>query len=103
MNPKTNQIELAAISGLFVLLSLWGIVWDVTSGLLASGIDGIMLLAICLMMGGVFSLELLLIAHGVGWVKFPGKSAAAPAAPAQAPATTQAPAASAPQTAERTK
>jgi hypothetical protein len=103
MNPKTNQSELAAISGLFVLLSLWGIVWDVTSGLLAGGIDGIMLLAICLMMGGVFSLELLLIAHSVGLVKFPRKSAAAPAAPAQAPASTKAPGASAPQAAERTK
>lgn len=104
MNPKTNQSELAAISGLFVLLSLWGIVWDVTSGLLASGIDGIMLLAICLMMGGVFSLELLLIAHSAGWVKFPArKSAAAPPATAKAPASTKAPAASAPQTAERTK
>lgn len=101
MNPKRNQIELAVISALFVLLSLWGVVWDVNSGLLASGIDGIMLLAICLMMGGVFSLELLLIAHRAGWVKLPARKSAA--VPGKIVPANQAPAASAPQPAERAK
>jgi hypothetical protein len=104
MNLKTNQIELIVISSLFILLSLWGIIWDVSSGLLASGIDGIMLLAICLMMGGVFSLQLLLIARSSGWVTFPArKSAAAPAAPSKSTASSQAPAASAPEAAQRGK
>ncbi len=106
MNRNRNQIELAVICGLFVLLSLWGVVWDLSSGLLASGIDGIMLLAICLMMGGVFSLELLLIAHRAGWAKLPARKSAPAATATTAQKTagaTQAPAAPAPQTAERAK
>ena len=43
MAPKSTAIEISAICGLFILLALWGIVWDITSGLLTSGIDGIML------------------------------------------------------------
>lgn len=60
MNPKGNWLELAVICALFVLLSIWGIIWDITSGLLTGGIDGIMLLAVCLMMAGIFALMLAL-------------------------------------------
>ena len=61
MKPKSNWIELSALCALFILLSIWGIVWDISSGLLTSGIDGIMLLFICLMMGGLFSLMLVVM------------------------------------------
>ena len=40
MNPKGNWLELVVICALFVLLSIWGIIWDITSGLLTGGIDG---------------------------------------------------------------
>jgi predicted lipid-binding transport protein (Tim44 family) len=61
MTPKSNWVELSALCALFIVLSLVGIVWNITSGLLTSGIDGIMLLFICLMMGGIFSIMLLVM------------------------------------------
>jgi hypothetical protein len=68
MAPKTNWIELSALCVLFILLSVVGIVWNITSGLLTSGIDGIMLLFICLMMGGIFSLMLVVMLWPAGLI-----------------------------------
>ena len=70
MKPKSNWIELSALCALFILLSIWGIVWDISSGLLTSGIDGIMLLFICLMMGGLFSLMLVVMLWQAGLIPF---------------------------------
>ncbi len=100
MNPKGNQMEMAAICGLFALLSLWGIVWDFTSGLITSGIDGIMLLAICLMVGGVFSLLLLLAARQANWLKFGKAAQPAPSPPSK---SREVAAAANPQPVERSK
>lgn len=52
------MIELAIFSAVVLLLSLAGVVWDIVSGLLVSGIDGILLLAIALMMAGISALVL---------------------------------------------
>jgi hypothetical protein len=83
-NPKANWIELSIICGLFVALAVVGIVWDIASGLLTSGIDGIMMLAICLMMGGIFSLMILMMVHQAGLLPFFRPSASkAPEAAAQ--------------------
>ncbi len=71
MDPKKNDIELAIISLFFLVLSLIGIVWCITSGLLAGGVDGILLIGICLMMAAIFALQLFLIALKAGWVKLP--------------------------------
>jgi len=60
------MIEVAIFAVLIVILSVLGIIWDVASGLLASGIDGLLLLLICLMMAGIFSLQLLLLARERG-------------------------------------
>ncbi|MFZ3216785.1 MAG: hypothetical protein WA192_12065 [Candidatus Acidiferrales bacterium] len=68
MSPKTNRIELSVLCAIVIVLSVWGIVWDITSGLLTSGIDGIMLLAICLMIGGIFSLALLYMLWQAGFI-----------------------------------
>jgi predicted lipid-binding transport protein (Tim44 family) len=101
MKTKSNWIELSAVCGLFILLSIWGIVWDISSGLLTSGIDGIMLLFICLMMGGIFSLMLVVMLWQAGLIpvfkKTEGKAetSAKPAAAAKS-ATPAAPASSAP-------
>ena len=101
MKPKSNRIELSALCALFILLSIWGIVWDISSGLLTSGIDGIMLLFICLMMGGIFSLMLVVMLWQAGLIpvfkKTEGKAetSAKPAAAAKS-TTPAAPASPAP-------
>jgi bacteriorhodopsin len=94
MNPKTNALELSAICAFLALLCLLGIIWDITSGLLASGIDGIMMLFVCLMMAGIFGLMFLLQLSQAGILPSFGHSkskAATPAAKAAAPATQSAP------------
>jgi hypothetical protein len=98
VSPKGNRLELAIICALFVLLCLWGIVWDVTSGLLASGIDGIMLAAVCGMMALIFAAMLVLELQKAGIVPSfahkskvgaaPRASASAASAPAAKPAVT---------------
>jgi hypothetical protein len=115
MTPKSYLLEMSALCVLFILLSLWGIVWDFTSGLLTSGIDGIMLLAICLMMGGIFSLMLVVMLWQAGLIPIfkpkdakegaaaklaavaKGATPATTASPAPAPAAQAAPPPAAPQ------
>ncbi|MFZ0332505.1 MAG: hypothetical protein WAN10_10670 [Candidatus Acidiferrales bacterium] len=57
------MIEVGVIALVMVLLSVLGMVWDFASGLITAGIDGIFLLLVCLMVGGVFSLQLLYLAY----------------------------------------
>jgi hypothetical protein len=92
MFDRQNNLVLLAICVIFALISLAGIIWDITSGLLTSGLDGIMLIMICLMIGGVFSLEILVVADDAGWIKLP--TLIPPPAPAKPkPAAAAAPAA----------
>jgi drug/metabolite transporter (DMT)-like permease len=96
MNFKTNEIELGIISVFFLVLSLIGVAWTFTSGLIGSGIDGILLLLVALLMAAVFALQILYIGRDAGWIKFPAlasaKKTTAPAAkPAPAPAAKAAP------------
>ena len=56
------MIEVAIFAAVIVVLSLLGLIWDITSGLITSGVDGLFLLLVCLMMGGIFSLQLLILA-----------------------------------------
>lgn len=84
MDPKKNHLELAVISLFFLVLSVIGIVWCFISGLLFSGVDGILLIIICLMIAGVFALQIFLTALQAGWIKLPSRpkkdaSAAKPA------------------------
>jgi hypothetical protein len=101
MAPKSTAIEISAICGVFILLALWGIVWDITSGLLTSGIDGIMLLFVCAMMAGIFFLIMLMELAKSGIVPTPAflrpaPKPAAAAKPAAVPPAAKAPAAGAP-------
>lgn len=96
MNPKGNWLELAVICALFVLLSIWGIIWDITSSLLTGGIDGIMLLAVCLMMAGIFALILALQLQKAGILPSFDRKHKAAAAPSAAPKEPSASAPSAP-------
>jgi hypothetical protein len=56
------MLEAALFAAIIVILSLLGLIWDFTSGLITSGVDGLLLLLVCLMMAGLFSLQLLLLA-----------------------------------------
>lgn len=98
MTQKGNVIEISAICLIFILLSLGGIVWDFASGLLLSGIDGIMLLFVALMVALVFGLMWLYTLQQAGMLPQrkkadaktvqPAAATAAPAKPAAAPAAT---------------
>ena len=65
---------LAAICLAVILLSIGGIVADVLTGLLP-GLDGILLLLICLMMIAIFTPPLLGLAKQRGWLPARGKKA----------------------------
>src|ERR1700733_9624908 len=94
MTSKAHRIEIGALCTAAILISLWGIIWDISSGLLTSGIDVFMLLLIALMIAGISSLVLAHILWQAGLIPFlkPAPAAAAPAAkpaaakPAAAPA-----------------
>jgi hypothetical protein len=108
MTSKAHRIEIGALCSAAILISLWGVVWDITSGLITSGIDGIMLLLIALMIAGIFSAMLAHMLWQAGLIPFlkpapapPAKAAAAatapkPAAPAAATAAPPKPAAAPP-------
>ncbi len=63
-------IGLAAICAIVVALSLLGLVGDFLTGLIGAHItmDGLLLAMICLLMGGLFTLMLVLIARDAGWL-----------------------------------
>jgi hypothetical protein len=96
MTSKAHRIEIGALCTVAILICLWGIVWDITSGLITSGIDGIMLLLIALMIAGIFSAMFAHMLWQAGLIPFlkpapavaaPAKAAAAPAKPAATAAT----------------
>lgn len=95
MESKGKALEIVVICALFIVLALWGIIWDISSGLLASGIDGIMLLGTCAMMAGIFLLIALVHLNVTGVLPTPGflQAKEKPAAAAKAPAAAASPAA----------
>lgn len=60
------MIEVALFAVVMVILAVLGLIWDIASGLIGSGVDGVLLLLICLVIGGVFSLQLFLLARQNG-------------------------------------
>ena len=66
------MLEVAVISVVMIVLSVLGLIWDFASGLITSGVDGIFLLLVCLMIGGVFSLQLLYLAYEKRRASSPG-------------------------------
>jgi hypothetical protein len=57
------MLEVGVIAIVMILLSVLGLVWDFASGLITSGVDGILLLLVCLMIGAIFVIQLLFTAH----------------------------------------
>jgi len=91
MTPKAIWVENAVICAFLAALAVVGIIWDITSGLLTSGIDGILLIFVCLMMAGIFSIMLLVVLYQAGMLPFLKRSsekALASAAPPAAAAPT---------------
>ena len=83
MTSNAHRIEIGALCSVAILISLWGVVWDITSGLITSGIDGIMLLLIALLIAGIFSAMLAHMLWQAGLIPFLKPApAAAPAKPA---------------------
>ncbi|HEY4950952.1 MAG TPA: hypothetical protein VIH88_11505 [Candidatus Acidoferrales bacterium] len=103
MTSKAHRIEIGALCSAAILICLWGIVWDITSGLITSGIDGIMLLLIALMIAGIFSAMFAHMLWQAGLIPFLKPAPAAPAKAAAAPAKPAAPAATPAATAARPK
>ncbi len=54
------------ICAILALLALAGLVWDIWSGLLTSSVDGLMLLLVCLLVGGLFAGQAALLARKAG-------------------------------------
>jgi uncharacterized Tic20 family protein len=67
MKAARGVLALVAICLIIVALSLAGAIADFVNHI-ALDIDGILLLLTCLMMGGLFSLMLFLIAREQGWI-----------------------------------
>lgn len=57
------MVEVGVIALVMVVLSVLGLVWDFVSGLITSGVDGILLLLVCLMIGAIFSLQLVYLGY----------------------------------------
>jgi len=62
------MLSLVIVCALLALLALAGLVWDVWSGLLTSGVDGLLILLVCLLVGGVFAAQAVLVAWKAGWL-----------------------------------
>jgi len=67
--PNFSNVPELAICSVLALLSLWGIIWYETSGRLKGDIDGLLLLSICLLIGGIFSVRFLMIVRSAGRLK----------------------------------
>ena len=82
MSTPRGVLSLAIVCAVIVLLSVLGLLWAIGAGLLYPQIqlDGLLLVMICLMMGGVFSLMLLRMALEYGWLPRRRSAVEAPAA-----------------------
>jgi len=89
MTSKSVSLELAAICAFFILLGILGAVWDFTSGLLGSGIDGILLLIVCLLALTIFGTMFLVELVGAGILPKPSFGKAKAPTAAKAPAAAQ--------------
>ncbi len=78
MDTQREGLGLVAMCAIVILLSVAGLASAFITGLVTS-VDGLLLLMICLMMGGLFTLMLLLTAKDEGWLPGFSKKASAPA------------------------
>jgi hypothetical protein len=74
--------ELLGMTLAIILLAVLGLASDFVTHLLSS-MDGLLLFMICLMMGGIFTLMLLMYANDAGWLPKRRRKSADPAAQAK--------------------
>jgi hypothetical protein len=67
MNGKENPLELLVMCAVMILLSIFGIVGGLSRRLFG-GLDGLLMLAVCLMMALIAALLLFVLAKGQGWL-----------------------------------
>ena len=81
MSALRGSLGLAAICLVIILVSVAGLFSDFATHL-EFNIDGLLLILICVLMGGLFFLMLLLVAKEQGWLPhFPSKKTVDGAAP----------------------
>jgi hypothetical protein len=69
MSLSRPLLSLVAICAVLILFSLIGLVFDFTTLMkFHIDLDGLLLLCVCLMLGGMFSLTLFLVAKDQGWL-----------------------------------
>lgn len=83
MNAKQDSLLQIGINVFMILLAVGGLAYGVKSRMILAPdapftLDGILLALVCLTIGGLFSVMLLVQGLREGWVKLPGKKAAAP-------------------------
>jgi hypothetical protein len=82
MNGKQNPVELLVMCAVIVVLSILGVVGGISTRL-AGSLDGLLMLAVCLMMALIFALLLLVLLKEQGWIgRKHGPSEAGTAPPA---------------------
>jgi hypothetical protein len=74
--------ELLGMTLAIILLAVLGLASDFVTHLLSS-MDGLLLFMICLMMGGIFTLMLLMYANDAGWLPKRRRKSTEPAAQAK--------------------
>jgi hypothetical protein len=67
MNGQQNPVELLIICAVMVVLSILGIVGSLSTRLIGS-LDGLLMLAVCLMTALIFALLLFVLAKEQGWL-----------------------------------
>jgi hypothetical protein len=67
MNGKENPLELLVMCVVMIVLSVLGIAGGLSRGLFGN-MDGILMLGVCLMVALIFTILLLVLAMGQGWL-----------------------------------
>jgi hypothetical protein len=79
MNGQENPVELLVICAVMLVLSILGIVGSL-SARLKGNLDGLLMLAVCLMTALIFAILMFVLAKERGWLgkRDPNGNAAAP-------------------------
>lgn len=83
MNGQENPLELLVICAVMLVLSILGVVGGLAERLRGS-LDGLLIVAICLMTALIFAILLFVLAKERGWLGKHGSGGAAPAPPSAA-------------------
>ena len=83
MNGKENPIELLVICAVMLVLSILGVAGGLSPRLFG-GLDGLLIIAICLMMALIFAVLLFVLAKERGWLGKHGSEGSATTPPSAA-------------------